>query len=640
MASGPSDVSPEERQTPPFLVKQLQKLSGCHFASQKDLNQRIDDITSECNLRFHAYLTGASRTFQRYACDGRKFGCQAYFQFSYSDGVAEFVDCQVHHNHDVRVPQVRRRYIVTTRQRQKIARATRKGQQASQIRLTQGLTCSKDVLYSARRPVLQQRKEDEVPNLLAELNASEGWDHVIEVTDNKIQSLFAFNKLVCSQSYCRDLCVIDDTACTNHYGLPLFTVIVEDQNARSQLAAFAVTRDRTKDSIMSFLSRLKEHTGDIRLFVMDRNKTQASAVQETFPQCSILYCAIHIGRNIKSHFGPTHCLYRQYKAMRSGLIAPSDFSALLMTRINPELASKNDRFLHKLVKETARWLPSETARLKHRGNDTSNRVEGFFGSLKNLIDHKRVTLATLVRAMLLRATRMRLCSLTDKSLALPPDLLDPSECMVLGTFAAAVVLSEYDDINLRTSTIIHDYCDDCCIYHQVYGLPCRHLLLTRIKEDVLPLLTLSDFDERWIHDREHPLFASKSYVSFAEGIKTDVEEDWSYESCIARFEKYFNIAKKSADVQQRLRSAIDSLLSLEHEAGLDHDESQKPLFLQPPSSLALPGVKETHPRRNVDKHAGRRRYKCSHCHQEGHTRPTCPLLAEQVCIPADYSSIQ
>ena len=79
------------------------------------------------------------------------------------------------------------------------------------------------------------------------------------------------------------------------------------------------------------------------------------------------------------------------------------------------------------------------------------------------------------------------------------------------------------------------------------------------------------------------MFASKSYVSFAEGIKTDVEEDKSYESCIVRFEKYFSIAKKSADVQERLKSAIDSLLSLEHEAGLDHDKSQKPAFLKPPS---------------------------------------------------------
>ena len=212
-------------------------------------------------------------------------------------------------------------------------------------------------------------------------------------------------------------------------GFHFYSLSVEDQNARKQLAAFAVTRDGTKDSIISFLSRLNEHTGDIRLVVMDRNKTQASAVRETFPQCSILYCALHIGRNIKSHFGPTHCLCRQYlyMAMKSGLIAPSEFSALLMTRINPELTSKNDRFLHNLVKETARSLPSETARPKDRGNDTSNRVEGFFGSLKNLIDHKRVTLATLARATLLRVTRMRLRSSTDKSLALPPDTLDPSE---------------------------------------------------------------------------------------------------------------------------------------------------------------------------------------------------------------------
>ena len=137
-----------------------------------------------------------------------------------------------------------------------------------------------------------------------------------------------------------------------------FTLFAEDQNAKRQPAAFEVTRGRTKDSIMSFMSHLTEHTGGIRLFVTDRNKTQTSAVPETFPQCSIIYCALHTGRNIKSHvFGPTHCLYRQYKAMRSGLIAHSDFYALLMASINLELASRNYRLLQKRPVSSSTRLP-------------------------------------------------------------------------------------------------------------------------------------------------------------------------------------------------------------------------------------------------------------------------------------------
>ena len=47
--------------TPLFLVQELQKLSGERFEDLRRLNHKIDEITSNCHLRFHAYCTGPSK---------------------------------------------------------------------------------------------------------------------------------------------------------------------------------------------------------------------------------------------------------------------------------------------------------------------------------------------------------------------------------------------------------------------------------------------------------------------------------------------------------------------------------------------------------------------------------------------------
>ena len=617
--------------TPLFLVQELQKLSGERFEDLRSLNHKIDEITSNCHLRFHAYCTGPSKKTQKYCCDHRRNGCRAYFTFLYEDSIATFDHCDVHHNHDVTVKGYRRRNVLTQKQRAKIKEATKSGWRATQIRLQGRLTCNKDVLYSARRAALHELKDSEIPDMIAELDKWPGWEHVVNEDGGILQSLYAFNKAVMQQAYAQDVCIIDDTACTNNYGLPVLAAIVEDENARSQLLSFCFMRDRTKPSFVQFLSQLRERVKTIRVFVMDRNKTQSQAVLEVFGESHIIYCAIHIGRNIKQILGPKHPVYLEYQAMRNGLVEPEAFYTTLFKAAGTN-SSKESKFMRKLMRESDRWLPTKTAQLMHRGNDTSNRVEGFFGSLKNLLDNKRVTLSILTRALLLRAERMRLCSLADRSLTLPDDLLDKSECAILGLFPAAVVLSEYDDLNLRTATILHPYGDDCCVYRQVYGIPCRHLLLERVKADVLPLLTSDDFSPRW--RRCHQDAQITSTVSF-EHDKPSKEEDvdWSYPACVARFEKYFSLAKKSPSVQRRLIAALDSLMSTEHESSCNGPiGGSQPL--RPPASVPVAGCPDSHPRRNVD-HTPRTRYKCSHCHETGHTRPRCPLLAQQVVIPAD-----
>lgn len=46
------------------------------------------------------------------------------------------------------------------------------------------------------------------------------------------------------------------------------------------------------------------------------------------------------------------------------------------------------KILENLLKEKEHWLPSIIITYTHLGNDTTNRVEGFFDYLKTLTEHK------------------------------------------------------------------------------------------------------------------------------------------------------------------------------------------------------------------------------------------------------------
>jgi hypothetical protein len=52
--------------------------------------------------------------------------------------------------------------------------------------------------------------------------------------------------------------VMDDTACTNHFGLPLFLVVGINEHGRNQIIASAFLFNRTSDQFKEFLKWVQE----------------------------------------------------------------------------------------------------------------------------------------------------------------------------------------------------------------------------------------------------------------------------------------------------------------------------------------------------------------------------------------------
>ena len=610
-----------DNQTPPELIHAFQQLDGAIFLNTNALAARVHDISEFHNCRYISRSTGPTRKTQLFACRYYRsiFMCNACLRISYDPQtkIAKFESCDIQHTHDISgICNTRTRNSLSSTQREKIIAATKQGETAYKIRMQEKLTCSKDVLYGARRETIQKMKAVEMESLVDEMKSWLGWENIINIDDNRrFDRCFLFHKRVMEQNYCNVICIIDDTSCTNYYGLPILMLISEDPNGHSQVLSFSIMPSRVKTVFVEYLSQLKERIGSIRLFISDRNKTQISAIKEVFPDALIIYCSLHISRNIKQKVGRE--IYHLYKQMRFKQITEDEFLERCQQYIEANQGTKSARFMQSLLAEKEHWLPSITSTYIHCDNITTNRVEGFFGTLKNILEHKTQTLANVIRAIYIRAERLWINSLNEKVLALPSDLIIEEDAAKIGRYASAIILAEYTDLHEKGSLSV-PCSPTCCTNHILFNLPCRHLLLERMQHDRLPLLSIDDIPLRWQCSKGHQ--EQPNSVKMLQRPKNR-EAGWAYQSCIDKFERYFTVAERYTKIQKILNNALGELESLEHSDA----EGQ----ILPPKSLLIPGARHTHPRANVDKASGtprkKKKYTCSICGSSSHTAPRCPV---------------
>jgi hypothetical protein len=105
---------------------------------------------------------------------------------------------------------------------------------------------------------------------------------------------------------------MDDTSCTNRCGFQILVILGIDEYRLSQLLAFALIRDRTKEQFVGFLTWFRRHLsyeddglpGQIpRAFVGDRHESQLAGLQSVFSRSLIVFCAKHLGAKIRRTMG-------------------------------------------------------------------------------------------------------------------------------------------------------------------------------------------------------------------------------------------------------------------------------------------------------------------------------------------------
>lgn len=70
-------------------------------------------------------------------------------------------------------------------------------------------------------------------------------------------------------------------------------------------------------------------------------------------------------------------------------------------------------------------------------------------------------------------------------------LMADDELKKIGIFQFTLIFSEYMEL-ISKGFLSTEYSDTCCKIHMIYGLPCRYLLLERLKKNQNHLLSVGD----------------------------------------------------------------------------------------------------------------------------------------------------
>ena len=217
--------------------------------------------------------------------------------------------------------------------------------------------------------------------------------------------------------------------------------------------------------------------GDILVFVTDRNISQINAIKIVWPNAHIIYC--HIAKNILEKVGVQ--MYNNFKDTINMKITEEQLIDRFNEYIQANEFGLGAKVVENLLNEKQHLLPSIIITYTHLGNGTTNRVEGFFGSLKSLTEHKILNLQFLLRALFLKADSLLRTSSMDQLIISDEFLMTENDSKKMGKYLFTVIFSKHMEL-ISKGSLSTEYSDFCCKIHMIYGLPCRHLLLQRLRE--------------------------------------------------------------------------------------------------------------------------------------------------------------
>jgi hypothetical protein len=111
-----------------------------------------------------------------------------------------------------------------------------------------------------------------------------------DIAHMQMECCFFVHSRVADLKFASEVLVMDDTFCTNNFGLHLATIIIDDWEARNQLPAEAFLSNRTITSFKSFLIAAREKlSSDVRAVLTYHSHNHLTAISEVFPKASIVF---------------------------------------------------------------------------------------------------------------------------------------------------------------------------------------------------------------------------------------------------------------------------------------------------------------------------------------------------------------
>ena len=575
------------------------------------------------NWTFRCRFGGKSRA-DKYDSKKNRFHCRAFVNFRRTGELMKLTSHCWQHTHPLSDLFLRTWLRPSREVVEKVRTLTRDGGSAPEIRRDIAVPIRAKMFYELRRPVLRERRANACNELREfSLPLLDRWlitHHYEQGDDGENRELVGgtyISRRFASSAIAKDVVQMDDIVGTNLNNLALLNIVFQDENEKLQVLAFAVLRDRDMRSFVMVLEDIKSLVGHPRVFLVDRYRPQIEAVEMVFPEAQIVFCAVHLRRNIVRVFredsNQALDVFHKFVTGKVDLDEYKEALWSLMTGRNGQ--QRHQRAIQLFIDDAKYYAPEAMVRM--RGLVCTNLVECFHSVLKKRIGSNQHSIGKVVNEISKICDTFVLNSFAEK-FDLPASVWTGR---TLGTLAARTIKAHYDQaVAIRSALLSNELTPtdeglirgEChCICQSDYGLPCVHVLFKRLAEERVPLLDENDVPV--IYYRQSNANSRRNdVIRETTTHKRGPGSNWNYAHLMARLEPIAAAASKIPEVREALGEMLTKLetVNLGAHAG--------PKVSRPANHVGLPG----RPRSKQVRH-------CRFCGQAGHNMRSCQALKAQ-----------
>lgn len=347
---------------------------------------------------FDAHKTSKRSSEQKYKCSYPLCLCSLIIKTETNgDGSIHVrkVIITNNHNHLLNtLPTKKNRGLLSDETKEIIKTKTKEGLPAQQIRSNYRIDCSPNVFYQCRKETLKEKCDNQIQTLIENVEKNHHWSYnILYDNSNTFYGAFFVYSYIFSfiPSNEIDVIVIDDSSFSLSFNTPIEVMIFITKTNEYIPISFGILKNRTIDEFNLYFEYVKDFFHDIKIILMDRHSSQFHSARKIFEESNIVFCAIHLERNISTNLGKKNKLSTLFWQMRKQRTIDSEEIFIKYLK-----KIKNSRFKLMMINSLEYFLPSKIDDffLKIQRDftvDNTNGIESFFHILKERLPENVVT---------------------------------------------------------------------------------------------------------------------------------------------------------------------------------------------------------------------------------------------------------
>ena len=553
------------------IIQACSKINRTQFPSSidgveyKSLTDYVHKITRKFFSPFSAKYTEKTKKNYIYECTFSKNGCFSKLVFShfidfYENQYFTFntQDCNFQHcNHPLNEHFVEsHRNCCSDEIVEQVKFQTKLGVLPGRIRSNLDIEVGSNHFYEMRRPILEEERQEDLDSLIQMMQKGNKKKIKVRRNNDILESITILDNEIMKSDYSSDIAVIDDTAMTNMYGLPLEAIVVVDQEKHTQLLGYSIIKNKSSESFSTFFSDYIELGGpQFRIIVVDRLEAQFDSISKIFPNSFVVFCLVHIRRDLVQHFGADDEIVTRFDSLRRNPFQSYEYLDYLKKRRLQLISFQGLRCLGLLLARHEHWLPICLIKKGFYLSFDTSRIEGLFGLFKGNYGHNRGQITTVIKNLnnlcgLLKTNSYSTYLRTFRTYSQFP-LVKSEDIKILGKMILDFLKTELEACNLINFNAPCVWCE-LRRNNSPYAIPCRHVIRQGFVIDTNQIHKRFLRNPYDIDNMPNLVVIEDSSIQMAKN-RTNF---------LTRIDPFVNLYGKNKDIDSILDTAIDRLESL------------------------------------------------------------------------------